>query len=639
MAELRFFIGKGGVGKTTASAAYALHSASHHPRRSVLLISTDPAHSLADIFETELGDQPERIRFPQTRLFVWQINAQKQFAKFLRRNRKDILDLVETGTMFTRQEISPLLDTTLPGMAEVSALLAVEELLRSNDYDEIVVDTAPMGHTLRLFEMPEHFARFLTFLEAAGSRDRVLAQHFGGSKIAVRPFVEDWQRMVSSVQDALSAERARVMLVTSPENFSLNEALRASGHLQANTSLKIDGVVLNRAVTEPSNCRACRQRAHATGQALRFLKKHFPGVDVVVGEDAGAPVLGPADLRNFGEHVYGRKKLRLRASTPKVSQIALEKVAWPDLATPLSLTIGKGGVGKTTMSAALAVHQRRSHPKESVTICSTDPAPSLGDVFQQRVGDPGGPVLGDKRLTAIELDSAAEFTKWADEIRTKVDRALTSEVRGVHLDMSFDRQVFIALLGVVPPGVDEIFAVFRIMELLRGRTAVVIDMAPTGHALELLAMPERLLLWSRLLLKSLAAHRTLPLAQDAAVEVATMAQRVRELAAILKDARRSRVWPVMLPEPLPDRETGRLLRAMEALQTSSPSVFVNRLIFPEDAGRCPRCHRARAWQMRTLQRLRKTQGDREIYVTRNFPREIAGARSLESFTKQLWRLK
>jgi arsenite-transporting ATPase len=211
-------------------------------------------------------------------------------------------------------------------------------------------------------------------------------------------------------------------------------------------------------------------------------------------------------------------------------------------------------------------------------------------------------------------------------------------VRGVHLDLSFDRQIFLALLDVVPPGVDEIFAVFRIMDLTRERGAVVIDMAPTGHALELLAMPDRLLLWSRLLLKSLAAHRTLPLAQDAAVEIATVAQRVRELSAMLKDPARSQVWPVMLAEPLPDRETGRLLHALGELQASSPSLFVNRMILREDVGRCARCRRARAWQMRTLEHLRKTNRDGQIYVARNFPHEIAGARALASFTGQLWRL-
>jgi len=638
MPELRFFIGKGGVGKTTASAAYAVYSAAGHPKKSVLLISTDPAHSLADIFETEIGDEPKRISLARARLFVWQINAQKQFDKFLRRNRKDILDLVESGTMFTREEISPLLDTTLPGMAEVSALLALEELLGSGEYDEIVVDTAPMGHTLRLFEMPEHFARFLFFLETAGSRDRVLAQHFGGGKVVTRPFVSEWQDMVSSVQDALSARSAQLILVTSPETFSLNEAVRASEQLRENTRLKINGIVLNRAVTHAGSCRFCRQRARTTRRAFTFLDKHFPDATALVGEDTGAPILGAPQLRKFGDHVFGGKRLPAPSPIPRFKEIKLKKAAWPELQTPLSLTIGKGGVGKTTVSAGLGFHERRLHRGKRVTICSMDPAPSLGDIFEKRVGDTGGPVLGDKRFTAMELDSAAEFRGWAEQIKDKVGRALTSDVRGVHLDLSFDRQIFLALLDVVPPGVDEIFAVFRILDLTRERGAVIIDMAPTGHALELLAMPDRLLLWSRLLLKTLAAHRTLPLAQDAAVEIATVAQRVRELAAMLKDPKRSQVWPVMIPEPLPDRETGRLLRAMQELQTSSPSLFVNRFITREDAASCPRCRRARAWQMRTLDRLRKEYRDREIYVARNFPHEIAGARALKSFTKQLWRL-
>src|SRR5437016_8764234 len=134
-------------------------------------------------------------------------------------------------------------------------------------------------------------------------------------------------------------------------------------------------------------------------------------------------------------------------------------------------------------------------------------------------------------------------------MQEKIGRALSSENEGVHVDFSFDRQIFTALLNIVPPGVDEIFAIFKILELAAGKGAtVVIDMAPTGHALELLRMPERMLLWSRLLLKSLAAHRTLPLAQDAAVEIASVGQQVRELTKVLQDDVRSRVMVVTLPE-------------------------------------------------------------------------------------------
>ena len=159
----------------------------------------------------------------------------------------------------------------------------------------------------------------------------------------------------------------------------------------------------------------------------------------------------------------------------------------------------------------------------------------------------------------------AEFQQWTGQMRAKLNDAMTGEQRGIHLDLSLDRKFLLALLDVVPPGVDEIFAIFRIVDLLQTGSRVVIDMAPTGHALEVLRTPARLLAWTRVLLKTLAAHRTLPIARDAAVEVATLSQNVRELAAILRDRKRCRLAVVTLPEPLPDYETQRLLQGLKEL--------------------------------------------------------------------------
>ena len=153
--------------------------------------------------------------------------------------------------------------------------------------------------------------------------------------------------------------------------------------------------------------------------------------------------------------------------------------------------------------------------------------------------------------------------------------------------ISLDRRFLLALLDVVPPGVDEIFAIFGILDLLRSGGRVVIDMAPTGHALELLRTPVRLLAWTRLLLKTLAAHRSLPMAQDAAVEVAKLSQNVRELASILRDAKRSRLVVVTLPEPLPDYETRRLLKDLQELDAPVGAVFLNRVLIGDHSNLCP----------------------------------------------------
>ena len=115
-----------------------MHSALSYPRQSVLLISTDPAHSLADIFELRFPDSPRRIPTHKGKLFAWQINAEKLFEKFLGRHREEIFSLLESGSFFSRKEIEPLLSTNLPGMAEMAALIAIHDLLQLQKYDRLV---------------------------------------------------------------------------------------------------------------------------------------------------------------------------------------------------------------------------------------------------------------------------------------------------------------------------------------------------------------------------------------------------------------------------------------------------------------------------------------------------------------------
>jgi arsenite-transporting ATPase len=629
-----FVIGKGGVGKTTVSSALALHQAARHPHSKILLLSTDPAHSLADVLETKLDDKPRKIK-TKGNAFARQLDAGTLVESFLDQQREGILRILESGSLFTRDELQPLLESALPGMAEVAALLAIHDLLVS-DYEEVIIDTAPMGHTLRLFQLPAHLERFLRLLEVAGGRDQVLAAHFGG-RATENPYLVRWQQMVKEVTSTLGADHARLLLVTSPEVFSLQGARRAREQLRAGPMpLEISEVVLNRAVRRAGECRHCKAVAQRTTKAERFLRREFADVPMRVGEDPGEPILAPAALLAFGKHVFAGGPLKL---TPRrlVSTRApkLEPTPWPSLKAPLVLTLGKGGVGKTTISAALAFHARQVWPHEHVAICSIDPAPSLRDVFGAPVDAVLHTVLDDPKLQAAEIDAVAEYQQWADEMQRRVERATSTEVRGVHMDLSFERDLFLAVLDVVPPGVDEIFATFRILDLMNRGGRVQIDMAPTGHALEVLRTPARLLSWARVLLKTLAHHRTLPLARDAAVEIATVSQRVRELAATITDANRSQIWIVMLAEPLPDRETRRLLIALKEMHAPLAGVFVNRVIL--DVTRCVRCKRARSWQQQTLSKIRDWEVP--IYLVPEYGKSIAGKRNIQHLTKTLWRLR
>src|SRR5437588_3896379 len=280
VSRLTFVVGKGGVGKTTVSCAYALHQAARNPRESVLLMSTDPAHSLADMLQVPLKSVPKRVSGAKGKLWAWQIDSDREFKKFLAGNRDAILNILENGTFFSKEEIAPLLDTTLPGMAEMAGLLAIQEMLESQDYDHIVVDTAPFGHTLRLFELPAHFQRFLNFLNVASSRDALLAERFGGR--AVLPshaFIARWEEMVKQLRDAFRSNQAEIFLVTSPETFSLNEAVRSLQALDESVpEMRVGAIVLNRVIVKTQGCARCRHRAQMARKAARFLTENFPRI-------------------------------------------------------------------------------------------------------------------------------------------------------------------------------------------------------------------------------------------------------------------------------------------------------------------------------------------------------------------------
>jgi len=115
---------------------------------------------------------------------------------------------------------------------------------------------------------------------------------------------------------------------------------------------------------------------------------------------------------------------------------------------------------------------------------------------------------------------------------------------------------------------------------------------------------------------------------------------VRKLLEIMRDPQQTKVWTVMLAEPVPDRQTQRLLTALNDLGLAVDSLFVNRVLMQMEAERgCRRCLRAQEWQRAILQDLRRKYGKHRMYVLREFPTEIAGAAALRKFTGELWQIR
>ncbi len=250
-----FFGGKGGVGKTTCSAAFAL-AASERGRR-VLLVSTDPAHSTADIFEQPIGAEPRRLT---STLSAMEIDADQESARYIEQVKRDIAKIFSpTVVQRARKQID--LAAASPGLAEVAMLDRMIDLIVSNDttksrWDLIVFDTAPTGHTMQLLRMPEAMT---TWIEALVRHRKALLDidHQPGeprdAAAATDPVLSALERRHKRLVELRDYVRDRgrtsFVLVTIPERLAIDETARALDAL-GETALDVGGLIVNRVLPD-----------------------------------------------------------------------------------------------------------------------------------------------------------------------------------------------------------------------------------------------------------------------------------------------------------------------------------------------------------------------------------------------------
>src|SRR5512138_238319 len=163
--------GKGGVGKTTCAAALAIHSARAGVR--TLVLSTDPAGTLADVLESSLGGEPRAVAGIDS-LWASQLDAATARTDFLSRCGDVLATIIDRGTYLDRDDIDGLIDATLPGIDETMALLALADLADRSDWQRVILDTAPTGHTLRLLALPETFETLIGLLDTMQAKHRFM---------------------------------------------------------------------------------------------------------------------------------------------------------------------------------------------------------------------------------------------------------------------------------------------------------------------------------------------------------------------------------------------------------------------------------------------------------------------------------
>lgn len=511
-----FFTGKGGVGKTSTACATAVYLADHGKR--VLLVSTDPASNLQDVFSLALDRKGTEI--PQAPgLFVANLDPVKAAEEY----RESVVAayrgvLPEAAIENMREQLSGSCTTEIAAFNEFSSFLTDEALNRR--YDHIIFDTAPTGHTLRLLQLPSAWSGFIE-----------QSKH-GASCLGQLSGLADKRKLYGTAVRTLSdGGKTTLLLVARLEETPLKEAERAAEELRGLGILR--QVLILNAVAPPGDDAVSVALYEKQRQALAQMPEGLRRMDSYEIPLRAYNITGIAHVRDMlrTDHLEDAQAAVRAREGHRLSDLV------DDLARhrrKVIFTMGKGGVGKTTIAAAIALALAKRG--ERVHLATTDPAAHLKFVLDEGSG-----------IRTSYIDEKKELKKYQEDV---IREAMAGGIAPADLDYikedlrspcTQEIAVFRAFAEIVAQAEDEI---------------VVIDTAPTGHTL--------------LLLESTAAYdRELKRSQGK-----TPAS-VKKLLPRLKSEETETVI-VTLPEATPVYEAERLREDLQRAQLQVRWWVVNR---------------------------------------------------------------
>jgi len=446
-----FFTGKGGVGKTALACATAIRLADGGKR--ILLVSTDPASNLDEMLGVPLSNRPTPIP-GVPRLSALDIDPEKAADDYRERVISPYVGVwSEPQVAKLREQLAGACTVEIAAFDEFAELLASDE--QGVPFDHVLFDTAPTGHTLRLLSLPRAWTGFLQSTSEGAS---CLGPHSG--------LKTQETRFASAVEALGDRRRTTVVLVSRPDRAALREADRTAGELAAlsidNQELVLNAVFRATDRTDPVAL-ALEQRGR---EALRDMPSRLKGLPSMQIPLRAFNMVGLPALRAF---LDDRAAAELARTTPRRAMPSLPPLSAliDQMAEPgrgLVMVMGKGGVGKTTIAAAIAAElSARGH---HVHLSTTDPAAHVASTLDGQL----------ENLTISRIDPAAETRAYVDHVMS---------TRGANLD---DAGRALLAEDLRSPCYEEV-AVFTAFSRIvaRARSSfVVLDTAPTGHTLLLL---------------------------------------------------------------------------------------------------------------------------------------------------------
>ncbi len=493
-----FFTGKGGVGKTSTACAVAVNLADRGGK--VLLISTDPASNLQDVFHRELDGKGVAIDGVPG-LVVANLNPEEAAREY----RESVVapyrgKLPASVITNMEEQLSGSCTVEIAAFDQFSNFITNEET--SKEYDYIIFDTAPTGHTLRMLQLPSAWSNFIT------------DSTHGASCLGQLAGLGEKQSMYkAAVENLADGAKTTLILVSRPEETPLLEVERSSRELKElgilNQLLIINGVLMEATDVLSQNILAKQQKAMENRPAA------LKGLETYILPLRSYNILGLENIRAFfqqDDFSHGERDGK-RVDLPGMD-VLIEDIYNTD--KKVIFTMGKGGVGKTTAAATIALALAKRGKKVHLT--STDPAADLEHIISE-----------NKNMTLHKIDEKQELSRYRDEVLRKARETMSeADVAYIEEDLrspcTQEIAVFRAFAEVVAQAEDAV---------------VVIDTAPTGHTLLLLDATQ-------------SYHKEV---QRTKGEIPPA---VQQLLPRLRDAGQTEVVIVTLPEATPVFEAFRL---------------------------------------------------------------------------------
>lgn len=518
-----FFTGKGGVGKTSTACAVAVALADQGKK--IMLVSTDPASNLQDVFDTELNNKGVSIE-GVPHLKVANFEPEKAAAEY----KENVLapyrgKLPEVALQSMEEQLSGSCTVEIAAFNEFSGFITDKET--ADKYDHIIFDTAPTGHTLRMLQLPSAWTNFIS------------ESTHGASCLGQLAGLEDKKEMYKKAVDNLADEsKTTLILVARPEISALEEAERASLELYEigvnNQKLIINGI-LQEHDDELSTAIYNKQQ-----HALNARPAHLKEIHTYQIPLRPYNITGIESIRAlFQEHQIQDKEEALEVADRSNLSDVIEDLYQSN--KKVIFTMGKGGVGKTTIAATIA--QELAKKGQKVHLTTTDPASHLKYVLEESHG---------VRISSI--DEKEELEKYKENVLSKAKQTMSDD------DIEYIKE------DLRSPCTQEI-AVFRALaEVVEGskEETVVIDTAPTGHTL--------------LLLESTQSYNT-----EIERTQGDVPQSVKSLLPKLKDDSLTEVLIVTLPEATPVYEATRLQEDLNRAGIYSNWWIINSSFYATDA--------------------------------------------------------